>query len=123
MNAYFEMFEAGIDRRNTGCAKWDERLRVFGREDVLPLWVADMDFAAPDPIIQAIIKRTEHGAFGYSTNTGENAEAVGDWIKARHGIDIQPDWISTSVGVVDSMYAAVAALTKPGDKIAVQPPL
>ncbi len=116
-------FDAGVRREGTHCLKWDERRAVFGREDVIPLWVADMDFAAPEPVIRAMIERARHGAFGYSGNDPRNAQAVVHWMKSRHGVDVAEDAVLFSPGVVDSLRVAVAAFTKPGDAVAVLTPV
>ena len=116
-------FDAGVRREGTHCLKWDERKDVFGREDVIPLWVADMDFAAPEPVIRAIIQRAQHGAFGYSGHNPEDVQAVVRWMKNRHGVDVSEDAVLFSPGVVDSLRIAVAAVTKPGDAVVVQTPV
>ena len=116
-------FDAGVRREGTHCLKWDERKDVFGREDVIPLWVADMDFAAPEPVIRAIIQRAQHGAFGYSGHNPEDVQAVVRWMKNRHGVEVSEDAVLFSPGVVDSLRIAVAAVTKPGDAVVVQTPV
>ncbi|MBQ8953834.1 MAG: pyridoxal phosphate-dependent aminotransferase [Clostridia bacterium] len=116
-------FDLGVNRENTYCLKWDERKAVFGRADAIPLWVADMDFAAPEPVIQALVERAQHGAFGYSGHDPRNAQAVIDWMKTRHGVDVSEEAILFSPGVVDSLGVAVAAVTQPGDAVVVQTPV
>ena len=116
-------FDEGVNRIGTGCVKWDARKAVFGTEDVLPMWVADMDFAAPQPVIDALIRRASHGAFGYSDDSDEDYAAVIGWVKRRHNLDIQKDDILFSPGVVDSLRIAIAAVTKPGDSVALLTPV
>ena len=121
--AFFEAFEAGIDRRGTYCEKWDFNEKIFGRADVIPMWVADMDFASPDCVREALIQRASHAAYGYTEFTGPMMDAVAGWMKARHGFDMNPEWGLYSSGVVDSMLFALKAVTEPGDKVVVQPPV
>lgn len=120
---FFEAFEAGIDRRGTFCEKWDFSEEIFGRADVVPMWVADMDFASPECVQRAIMERASHGAYGYTDFDGPMMEAVAGWMKARHGFDMNPEWGLYSSGVVDSMLFALKAVTRPGDRVIVQPPV
>ncbi len=117
------MFDQGVARENTGCFKWDARETVFGRADVLPMWVADMDFAAPECVTEAIIRRAQHGAFGYCINDPAQTDALIGWMKRRHGVDVEPMSIFYTPGVVDSLNIAVAALGDPGKKAAVLTPV
>jgi cystathionine beta-lyase len=112
-----------IDRRNTSCMKWDFVERVFGEKDVLPMWVADMDFEAPKPVIDAIRKRAKHGFFGYSFRSPSFYEAFINWVKKRHEWGIKREWMIISPGGVPSLNLAVMAFTLPGDKVIVQPPI
>lgn len=116
-------FDQGVRREGTGCIKWDIRKEVFGREDVIPLWVADMDFAAPDAVVQAIIERAKHGAFGYFTHDPRDTQAVVNWMKTRHNAEVSSESVLFSPGVVDSLCVAVASVTKPGDSVVVQTPV
>lgn len=116
-------FDQRIDRRNTQCVKWDATAEVFGREDLLPLWVADMDFTAPEPVIEAIKARADHGVFGYEIKPQSLNEAVLNWLQTRHNWAIDPSWLSYSPGVVGGLATAILALTEPGDRIAIQPPV
>ncbi len=116
-------FDEGVRREGSACLKWDERKAVFGRGDVIPLWVADMDFAAPEPVLKALEARVRHGAFGYSGSDPRDVDAVVGWMKRRHGVDVPRDAVLFSPGVVDSLRVAVAAVTKPGDSVVVQTPV
>lgn len=118
-----EMFDAGVERRATGCEKWDDCQAVFGRADVLPLWVADMDFRAPQPVVDALTERARRGVFGYCMNSPEAGEALCGWMRARHALDMQPDWAFSSPGVVSSLLYALRVLTVPGDTVAIQTPV
>lgn len=119
----FERFEAGAERRGTCCEKWDSREKVFGRMDVLPLWVADMDFQAPDPVIHALAERAQNGVFGYGIHDPASDEALRGWMYRRHALGVEPEWVRTSPGVVQSLLFALKTLTKPGDRVAIQTPV
>ena len=116
-------FDEGVNRAGTSCEKWDERKEVFGTEDVLPMWVADMDFAAPQPVIDALSRRVAHGAFGYTAITDADYEAVTGWVKRRHNLEIEKSDVLFSPGVVDSLRIAVAAVTQPGDTAVILTPV
>lgn len=116
-------FEKIIDRKGTSSVKWDMTKTVFGKEDVLPMWVADMDFLPPAEVTDALKNRLEHGIFGY-TFVGEGpAEAITGWVKKRHGWDIHKNWLQYSPGVVPAIGTIIQALTDPGDKVLVQSPV
>jgi cystathionine beta-lyase len=116
-------FDAVIDRRNTGSLKWDYPERALGHKDVIPMWVSDMDFAAPQPVIDAIRARTEHGVFGYPLTPPSYWAAIQSWFKARHNWDVKKEWLSKSPGVVPALSLCVTAFTHPGDKVVVQTPV
>ena len=116
-------FDEGVTRAGTNCEKWDERKAVFGTEDVLPMWVADMDFAAPQPVIDAMARRVAHGAFGYTAITDADYGAVTGWMKRRHNLDVEKSDVLFSPGVVDSLRVAVAAVTEPGDTVVILTPV
>jgi len=121
--AYWDEFDRGIDRRGTYCEKWDFNQRIFGREDVIPMWVADMDFASPPCVREAIASRAAHGAYGYTDYDALMTEALTEWMRARHGLEMRPEWAIFSPGVVDSILFALRAVTEPGDGVIVQPPV
>lgn len=116
-------FDAIIDRRGTGCEKWDDLEQVFGTDDVLPLWVADMDFAAAPGILAAVQAKAAHPVYGYHAKEESFFQAAMAWERRRHGLAIERDWLTNTPGVVSSLGAAVLALTAPGDKIVIQPPV
>ncbi|WP_046176615.1 MalY/PatB family protein [Domibacillus indicus] len=116
-------FDEVIERRGTNAVKWDGLKTVFGREDVLPMWVADMDFKAPEVVIDAIKQSAEHGIYGYTVVPDSTREAIVDWMKDRHSWKIHKEWLLFNHGVVPSIGAAVEALTEPGDAVIVQPPV
>ncbi|MBA2871520.1 cystathionine beta-lyase [Anoxybacillus calidus] len=116
-------FDDFIERRNTYSVKWDETERIFGVKDVLPMWVADMDFQAPTEVIEALIKRVEHGVFGYTSIPVSLKQAVCNWMAGKHEWRINSKWLSFSTGVVPALATAIQAFTSPGDKIIVQTPV
>jgi cysteine-S-conjugate beta-lyase len=116
-------FDSVIPRENTNSVKFDLRKLYFGREDVIPMWVADMDFAVPPFVSEAVLKRAGHPVYGYSIIPDSYYQAVIDWQLRRFGWDIRKDWIMFSPGVVTGLNVIVQALTEPGDKIIVQPPV
>jgi len=116
-------FDQIIDRRKTCSVKWDFNQQIFGYGDILPLWVADMDFQAPEAVVEALVDRARHGIFGYSNSMDGYYEALIAWLRDRHSWEIQRDWISFSPGVVFALYELVRSLTKPGDKILIQSPV
>jgi cysteine-S-conjugate beta-lyase len=116
-------FDEIIPRADTYCVKYDLRKAFFGTEDVIPMWVADMDFRTPDFIIEALKERLEHEILGYSIRPERFNEAIISWMKLQHNWDVRKSWISFSPGVVPALNMLVLAFTKPGDKIIVQPPV
>ena len=116
-------FDRVIERRGTGSLKWDAVERSTGVADALPLWVADMDFTAPDAVLDALRARVEHGIFGYTVKTESCYRAIIGWMKRRHGWEIERDWILFSPGVVPALNLAVQAYTQPGDRVIVQTPV
>lgn len=116
-------FDKVIDRSNTSCAKWDATEELFGEKDLLPLWVADMDFKVPDEVVKVIQSQAEHGIFGYTSKKEGYYKAVIDWMKNRHNWSVEKEWICHSPGVVTALSLIVQAYSEPGDKIIVQPPV
>jgi cystathionine beta-lyase len=115
-------FDELIERRGTDSIKWDTG-RIFDEADALPLWVADMDFRAPQPIIDAILERANHGLYGYILPKDSFCEAIVNWLSRRHAWQVQKSWIVASPGVVPAVSLAVQAFTQPGDKVIIQPPV
>jgi cysteine-S-conjugate beta-lyase len=118
-----EDFDKIIDRVGTDSIKWDGRERVFGKADVIPLWVADMDFETPDFIRQRIARRLEHPILGYTFRGPEFAGSFTGWVKRRLNWTINPSWVTFMPGVVSAVSVAVLAYTLPGDEIIIQPPV
>lgn len=116
-------FDEIVPRKGTNCLKYDALGNYFGADDILPLWVADMDFKTPDFIVEAIKERVEHEIYGYSFRPDSYFDAVIGWMKRRHDWSIQKEWISFSPGVVAGLTIAVEAFSNPGDEVIVQPPV
>ena len=116
-------FDTVIDRKNTNSLKYDFAVERGKPADVLPLWVADMDFPAPKPVLDALHKAVEHGIFGYSEVKGEYYSAVSSWFKKHFGWETKPEWLVKTPGVVYALAMAVRALTEPGDSVLIQPPV
>lgn len=111
-------FDQPAKRRGTGCVKWD----AMPADDVIPMWVADMDFAVAPAIQKAIKDRAAHPVFGYTLVPDSYYESVIQWFKRRHGWTIERDWILYTTGVVPAASATIKALTLPGEKVLVQTP-
>ena len=111
-------FDQPVKRRGTGCVKWD----AMPADDVIPMWVADMDFAVAPAIQKAIKDRAAHPVFGYTLVPDSYYESVIQWFKRRHGWTIERDWILYTTGVVPAASATIKALTLPGENVLVQTP-
>lgn len=111
-------FDELVARRGTGCVKWDE----CPNDEVIPLWVADMDFKAAPAILDAVRKRAEHGVFGYTVVEDDYHEAVISWFQRRHDWTIRREEILYTTGVVPAMSVAIKALTMPGEKVLILSP-
>lgn len=118
-----EIFDSIIDRKNTGSEKWDHCDRIFGGENLLPLWVADMDFRTPPEVIKTLSDKAAHGIFGYSTYMDSTYDSVINWFSRRHNWKIDRDWIVYSPGVVPALNLLVRIFTDPSDGIIIQRPV
>lgn len=116
-------FNHVYDRKNTRSVKWDALKSVFNTDNILPMWVADMDFQAPEVINHAIIERAKHGIYGYTTIDENIEDAIMNWLKERHAWEIDRSWITYSPGVVTSLLMAIQAFTERGDSILIQTPV
>ncbi|MCX7110729.1 MAG: PatB family C-S lyase [Proteobacteria bacterium] len=116
-------FETVVRREGTASVKWDGRKGYFNSEDLLPMWVADMDFAVPEAVSRAVKKRAGHPVFGYTLATDSVYESLISWMRKRHGYEVQRDWVILSPGVVPSLHAAAIAFARPGEGVIVQPPV
>ncbi len=116
-------FDEIIERKNTDCVKYDKLESYFGAKDLLPLWVADMDFKVPPCISEAIIERANHEIYGYTFRGDSCINSIQNWLKTRHNWVIPKDWISSSPGVVTGLSILLMSLTNEGDQIAIQSPV
>jgi len=116
-------FDQAAERRGTLSYKWDQSQKLFGREDILPLWVADMDFEPPQEVVREIVRRAEQGVYGYTFRPPAYYEAVAGWLARRHDWTVQHNWITSSPGVVAALSLIVYAFTQPGDKVILQSPV
>jgi len=116
-------FDEIINRKNTNSVKYDMLKQYFGKDDLLPFWVADTDFKVPTCISDAIVKRANHEIYGYSFRGDDCIKSVQSWLKKRHDWNVPLIWISSSPGVVTALSLLLMSLTEKGDKIAVQPPV
>lgn len=112
-----------IDRLNTDCLKYDFAVERNKPADVLPLWVADMDFRTPDAVIEALTVRARHGIFGYTDTKHDYYEAVADWFRVHHGWMPKEEWLVKTPGVVFAIAVAIRAFTEEGDSVLIQPPV
>lgn len=116
-------FDQIIDRKNTSCLKYDFGMQRKGRTDLLPMWVADMDFSLPEEILADFHKRIDHGIFGYTDPDAEYYAALDRWFSVHHGYHIQPEWVTLGCGVVYGLATGVKAFTEPGDAVLIQQPV
>lgn len=121
MNQY--NFHPIIKRENTSSVKWGLTKEIFGADDVLPMWVADMDFQPPKEVMEALQKRLDHGIFGYTYLSTTTSNAIKQWLENKHNWTIEKDWILYDYGVVPSISTAIKAYTSPGDSILLQSPV
>ncbi|SFU54842.1 cystathione beta-lyase [Porphyromonadaceae bacterium KHP3R9] len=116
-------FDEIIDRSASHCVKIDRLKAVFGRDDLIPLWVADMDFLSPPAIAEALIERTRHGIFGYTVPDNGYYNSIIDWLRQRHSYEVRREEITFVPGVVKGIAFAIDAFTRKNDKIIIQPPV
>ncbi|TYP71278.1 MalY/PatB family protein [Paenibacillus methanolicus] len=116
-------FDRRINRTGKGTYKWDQSEKLFGRKDILPLWVADMDFEPPKEVVEAIVERAQEGIYGYTIRTEAYYEAIAGWMSRRHGWNVAHEWITSSPGVVPALSLIVMAFTEPGDGVILQSPV
>jgi len=116
-------FDEPAGREGTDCIKYDRREETFGVKNIIPMWVADMDFKTPDFVVQSLQRRLDHEIYGYSYRPAEYFQSIIDWIKLRHNWTIEKDWICFSPGIVPALNFCTLAFTQTGDEIIVQPPV
>lgn len=116
-------FDKVINRYGTDCYKYDAAEKVFGRADILPMWVADMDFQSPPEVIAAAKECSERGVFGYTYRSDEAEHAFIKWVNNRHSWEIKQEWMVASPGVVTALSVGVRVFTEPGDKVMIMTPV
>jgi cysteine-S-conjugate beta-lyase len=128
-------FDQIIERRGTSSSKWEFRSENgvsrhwdatdarHGEDQVLPMWVADMDFRCPEQVIEALTGRAKHGIYGYTGRPASYIQAVVEWMDRRHNWTVDPEWILTVPGVVPTLNLAVRSFIRPGEKVLIQPPV
>ncbi|AFS78183.1 cystathionine beta-lyase PatB [Gottschalkia acidurici 9a] len=116
-------FDEVIDRMGTYSNKWDGAYKYFGTNDLIPLWIADMDFAPPREAVEVIEKRAKHGIYGYTLTESKHRKPFIEWCKSRYRYDVKEEWIVNTPGVVPAICAAIQSLTNEGDEIMIQPPV
>ena len=128
-------FDEKISRKGTHSIKWefvleDSKLIDAKQTDprgekaqLLPMWVADMDFRSPPAVIEALVARAEHGIYGYSFPTGSYYEALQNWVARRHGWEVKPDWVLLTPGLLPALNMLVQTFVAPGEKVLIQPPV
>lgn len=116
-------FDTAYNRASSDSLKWANLESVCGAADALPLWVADMDFACPPAVVEAVRARAAHPLYGYPASEDGTRQALTSWMRRRHGWMIDPEWIVKTPGVVPGLNFAVRACTDPGDGVIIQPPV
>lgn len=116
-------FDTVVDRSKNNAAKYDERIKKFGTDKVIPLWIADMDFKAPQPVIDALTARAQEGIWGYTSRPASYFEAICNWQQRRHGWTIDRSLVSWSLGVVPALSMLVKLFTPEGSKVLIQTPV
>lgn len=116
-------FDQIIDRRGTDALKIDAVPTIWGRDDLMPLWVADMDFATPPFIMEAMRRRLDHEVIGYTVRTPQWAPSIVAWQQSRYGWAIQSEWLNFVPGIVPGIAFVISCFTEPGDAILIQPPV
>ncbi|TDL30363.1 putative C-S lyase [Jeotgalibacillus sp. S-D1] len=118
-----DLFDQKIERAGTHSVKWDMLKTVFGHEDLLPMWVADMDFKPPQAILNALDKRLKQPPYGYTFVPDSTGKAVASWLDRRHGWSIKPSWLLYSIGVVPSISVIIRALSEAGQQVLTMTPV
>jgi cystathionine beta-lyase len=128
-------FDSEIDRKGTNASKWEfiqegkdphhrERTdKFYGENRILPMWVADMDFACPVPVVEALVTRAQHGIYGYTAPTDSYYRALKSWMKRRQGWEVDPEWVCITPGVVPALNMLIRTFVPPGEKVLIQPPV
>ena len=116
-------FDKTIERRGSGAIKCDALGKFFGKDDLIPMWVADMDFETPDFITEALMERMKHPIFGYTSEPAEYRPAICDWIAEHHGWEVKSEWLSYIPGIVKGIGMVINVFMKEDEKVIIQPPV
>jgi cystathionine beta-lyase len=116
-------FDETAEREGTDCVKYDLREETFGRKDIIPMWVADMDFKTPEFIVEKLRNRADHELFGYSYRSPEYFNSIIKWLSVRHKWKVYREWICFCPGIVPALNLCTLSFTRPGDSVIVQPPV
>lgn len=116
-------FDELIDRKGTASVKVDGMAEIWGRTDLIPMWVADMDFATPPFVLDAVRHRCDHPVLGYTSKPESYFRSIVNWVKKRYDMEVSPDQITFVPGVVAGLGMAIHAFTSPGDKIMIMTPV
>ena len=116
-------FDKIIERRGSGAIKCDALGKFFGKDDLIPMWVADMDFETPDFITEALMERMKHPIFGYTSEPAEYRPAICDWIAEHHGWEVKSEWLSYIPGIVKGIGMVINVFMKEDEKVIIQPPV
>ena len=116
-------FDEIVPRKHTDCLKYDNVMEIFGTEEVIPMWIADMDFKTPSFIVDAIRKRMQHEVLGYTYCCSRWKPAIQSWVSRHYGWEVQPEEIGFVGGIVPAISFALQCFTNAGDKVLVQPPV
>ena len=112
-----------VERCGTDCSKWDGLKEKFGEENLLAMWVADMEFKTCDEIVEAMMERTQHGVFGYSCVPDDYYQVFSDWMERRYHFPVRKEWVRFSTGCVTAIAWMIHAFTKPGDSCMILTPV
>lgn len=116
-------FDKAIERRGTDCVKFDALKGLYGREDLISMWIADMDFPVPEEVTAALKRRAEHPVYGYNIMPEGYFEDFAAWVKKRHGWEPKPEWVCHTPGVLSALATALLSFTAEGDGVLIQPPV
>ena len=119
-------FDEYLERRGSGSIKWDgcnEKFGVDASEEMIPMWIADMDFRSPKEVIEAVVDKAKSGAYGYAIKPDSFYDAVMRWVERRYHWKVEKEWIIFTPGVIPGFHIAIQNFTKPGDGIIVQTPV
>lgn len=116
-------FDEIVDRKNSNCMKWDRRKEIFGDNEILPMWIADMDFNSPPEVVEAIENRVKHRIYGYTYRPDSYYDSIIRWMEIRHNWKIDRDWITFSPGIVPALSLGINAYSRSKDSVIIQTPV